>query len=197
MSKMPTAFLSVAIDRHARGADLLAEDRQRMVGQRIDVGHVRVADHDVRRSSDRCERPSDLPIVTITVDVCAGFTSVNLLICVAPSPASASPPKRLRAPRARLHTAAAHPFELWPCMVLHVNSPPLLVSPKIASTTGFASSPPSLSYVKISLVPLRSRARRHGRRGALDRHFVYRSRFDPRDNADADELRFITCCVLD
>ena len=40
-------LLVLAVDRDPRGADLLAEDRQRMVGQRIDVGDVRIADHDV------------------------------------------------------------------------------------------------------------------------------------------------------
>ncbi len=40
-------LLALGIDRHARGADLLAEDRQRVVGQRIDVGDIRIADRDV------------------------------------------------------------------------------------------------------------------------------------------------------
>ena len=40
-------LLAFGIDRDARGADLLAEDRQRVIGERIDVGDFRVADHDV------------------------------------------------------------------------------------------------------------------------------------------------------
>ena len=34
-------LLALGIDRDARGADLLAEDRERVVGQRIDVGDLR------------------------------------------------------------------------------------------------------------------------------------------------------------
>ena len=40
-------LLALGIDLHAGGADLLAENRQRVIGQRIDVGNVRIADHDV------------------------------------------------------------------------------------------------------------------------------------------------------
>jgi hypothetical protein len=40
-------LLAFGIDRHASGADLLAEDRQRMIGERINVGDLRIADHDV------------------------------------------------------------------------------------------------------------------------------------------------------
>ena len=40
-------LLAFAIERHARGAELLAEDRQRLVGHRMDVGDVGIADHDV------------------------------------------------------------------------------------------------------------------------------------------------------
>ena len=35
------------VDGDPRGADLLAEDRQRVIGQRADVGDVRIADRDV------------------------------------------------------------------------------------------------------------------------------------------------------
>ena len=40
-------LLALGIDRDARGAVLLAEDRERAVGQRIDVGDLRIADRDV------------------------------------------------------------------------------------------------------------------------------------------------------
>ena len=40
-------LLVLAVDRHPGGSELLAEDRQRMVGQRIDVGDVGIAHHDV------------------------------------------------------------------------------------------------------------------------------------------------------
>ena len=40
-------LLAFGIDRHARGAVLLAEDRQRAIGQRIDVRHLRIADRDL------------------------------------------------------------------------------------------------------------------------------------------------------
>ncbi len=40
-------LLAFGIDRHAGGADLLAEDRQRMIGERINVCDLRIADHDV------------------------------------------------------------------------------------------------------------------------------------------------------
>ena len=40
-------LLAFGIDRHARGAVLLAEDRQRAVGQRIDVGHFGIADREI------------------------------------------------------------------------------------------------------------------------------------------------------
>ena len=50
-------LLALGIDRDARGADLLAEDRQRVVGQRIDVGDLRIADRDVDEAAYRCARP--------------------------------------------------------------------------------------------------------------------------------------------
>ena len=40
-------LLAFGIDRHAGGAVLLAEDRQRVVGQRIDVGDLGIADRDL------------------------------------------------------------------------------------------------------------------------------------------------------
>ena len=40
-------LLAFAIDRHARGAVLLAEDRERAVGQRIDVGDLGIADREL------------------------------------------------------------------------------------------------------------------------------------------------------
>ncbi len=40
-------LLVLAVDRDARGADLLAENRQRMIGERIDVGDIRIADRDI------------------------------------------------------------------------------------------------------------------------------------------------------
>src|SRR5581483_10211175 len=39
--------LALGVDRDAGGADLLAEDRDGVVGERIDVGHLRIADGDV------------------------------------------------------------------------------------------------------------------------------------------------------
>jgi hypothetical protein len=36
------------VDRHARGTDLLAQNRERMIGQRRDVGDVRIADSYIR-----------------------------------------------------------------------------------------------------------------------------------------------------
>ena len=40
-------LLALGIDLHPGGADLLAENRQCVVGERINVGDVRIADHDV------------------------------------------------------------------------------------------------------------------------------------------------------
>ena len=40
-------LLALGIDLYAGGADLLAENRQRVIGQRIDVGDIRIADHDI------------------------------------------------------------------------------------------------------------------------------------------------------
>ncbi len=40
-------LLALAVHRHPRGADLLAEDRDGLVGQRIDVGDLRIAHQDV------------------------------------------------------------------------------------------------------------------------------------------------------
>ncbi len=47
MSKMPNRLLVRPVSGDARGADLLAEDRQCMIGQRADIGDVRIADGDV------------------------------------------------------------------------------------------------------------------------------------------------------
>ena len=40
-------LLAFGIDRHAGRTDLLAENRQRVIGERIDVGHVRITDHHI------------------------------------------------------------------------------------------------------------------------------------------------------
>ena len=50
-------LLAFGIGRHAGGAVLLAEDRERAVGQRIDVGHLGIADRELDEARSRCARP--------------------------------------------------------------------------------------------------------------------------------------------
>jgi hypothetical protein len=39
-------LLPLGIDGHARRADFFAEDRERVIGERIDIGNFRIADND-------------------------------------------------------------------------------------------------------------------------------------------------------
>ncbi len=51
-------LLVLVVDRDARSADLLAEDRDRMVGQRTGIGNIRIADRRCQQRSGRCARPA-------------------------------------------------------------------------------------------------------------------------------------------
>ena len=43
-------LLAFGIDRHTGRTDLLAKNRQRVIGERIDVGHVRITDHHINKA---------------------------------------------------------------------------------------------------------------------------------------------------
>ena len=173
---MPTGFLSCAVDRDARGADLLAEDRQRVIGQRIDVGDVRIADRDVDEALVgahvlRSCRPSPSP------SPCApGVAKAMLLLRLRRAGASASvatdvaasaaliQPRRNSAPLSRsvllsecrrLAPATLFVSSYW---LFTSASPPLLVVPKrLVHVAPFARSVRHQSCAG-------ARARQRGRR---------------------------------